>query len=382
MQLLECLLDRRFILKSSDKDLYYRVRDKMGELRRFATEKLGCQIIENSLLVKLEKIPAKADPSMGIREFTTNWEYALFCVLLMFLEDKEPEDQFILSELTEYLSSNMPEGNVDWTLYLQRRQLVKVLRYSIAQGILKRSDGSEDGFAEVGGEVLYENTGVSRYFMRNFSKDIMGYEIPEDFAQSDWYDMEEDRGVIRRHRVYKKLLFSPGMYMELQGTDEDFEYLKRYGRRLAEDLEGAIDGTLHIYKSSAYFLLSESTHMKNCFPGSNMLSDIVLLCCGEIRRQADDGKLKPGVGERITVDHITFEHILKQVKETWGKGFTKEYREMGEREYYRIVTAEMTYWGMIRSNPLLAEIQIMPAVGQMSGYYPGQVSGKGKEAHV
>jgi uncharacterized protein (TIGR02678 family) len=372
MELLESLLDRRFILKAADKDLYYLMRDRMGELRRFATEKLGCQMIENSLLVKMEKIPARAESFMGIRDFSTTWEYGLFCVLLMFLEDKEPEDQFILSELTEYLSANMPDGNVDWTLYLQRRQLIKVLRYSIAQGVLRQNDGSEDGFVETGSEVLYENTGVSRYFMRNFTKDIMSYQSPSDFAQSDWYDMEEDRGVIRRHRVYKRLLFSPGMYADPQVADEDFDYLKRYGRRVAEDLEGAINGILHIYKSSAYFLLYENTHMGNRFPGSNMLSDILLLTCGEIRRQVDEGKLQPGWGERITIDTITFERILKRVKSQNEAGFTKEYREMGEREYLRIITAEMENWGMIISNPTLKEVQIMPSVGQIKGYYPSK----------
>lgn len=31
------------------------------------------------------------------------------------------------------------------------------------------------------GQVLYENTGASRYFMKNFSMDIMSYSEPEDF---------------------------------------------------------------------------------------------------------------------------------------------------------------------------------------------------------
>ena len=49
--------------------------------------------------------------------------------------------------------------------------------------------------------MLYENTGASRYFMRNFSRDIMEYTRPEDFQESDWFAMDEDRGIARRHRV-------------------------------------------------------------------------------------------------------------------------------------------------------------------------------------
>ena len=90
------------------------------------------------------------------------------------------------------------------------------------------------------GEVLYENTGASRYFMKSFSKDIMEYTKPEDFRESDWFEVDEDRGFARRHRVYKRLIFAPGMYKE-DGSPEDFEYLKYYGGRLSEELEQIFD---------------------------------------------------------------------------------------------------------------------------------------------
>ena len=237
MKELETLLARRWVLKAEDRELYYRIRDSIGEIRKFATEKMGCQVIENALLVKLEKIPALAESVMGIEGFHTKEEYAYLCMLLMFLEDRDAQEQFILSQLTEYIEANMPGGGIDWTLYVSRRKLVKVLRYAVGQGILKVTDGSDDTFMDqAGGEVLYENTGASRYFMRNFSRDIMEYTKPEDFQESDWFSIDEDRGIARRHRVYKRLLFSVGMYRE-EGAEEDFEYLKYYGRRLADDLD-------------------------------------------------------------------------------------------------------------------------------------------------
>ena len=125
MKELELLLNRRWILKSEDKELYYKVRDSIGNIRKFATEKLGCQVIENSLLVKLEKIPSVPETFMGIEEFTSKEEYAFLCILLMFLEDKDAEEQFVISQLTEYVASNMPGGQVDWTLFTSRRRLVR-----------------------------------------------------------------------------------------------------------------------------------------------------------------------------------------------------------------------------------------------------------------
>lgn len=46
MKELEVLLNKRWILKSRDKEMYYKIRDALGELRKFTTEKMGCQIID------------------------------------------------------------------------------------------------------------------------------------------------------------------------------------------------------------------------------------------------------------------------------------------------------------------------------------------------
>ena len=103
--------------------------------------------------------------------------------------------------------------------------------------MVRVTDGTDDVFMDdAGGEVLYENTGASKYFMRNFSRDIMEYTKPEDFRESEWFEVDEDRGLARRHRVYKRLLFAPAVYRE-DGSGEDFEYLKYYGYRPSEELE-------------------------------------------------------------------------------------------------------------------------------------------------
>ena len=86
MKELEILLNKRWVLKSRDKETYYKLRDALGELRKFTTEKMGCQIIDNSLLIKMEKIPVIPESFMGIQKFSSKEEYAYLCILLMFLE--------------------------------------------------------------------------------------------------------------------------------------------------------------------------------------------------------------------------------------------------------------------------------------------------------
>lgn len=368
MKELETLLNRRWVLKSEDKELYYQVRDSIGEIRRFATDKMGCQVIENSILVKLEKIPAIPETFMGIMDFTSREEYAFLCILLMFLEDKDAQEQFILSQLTEYIAANMPGGAPDWTIYTSRRRLVKVLRYATAQGILRVTDGSDDVFMdERSGEVLYENTGASRYFMRNFSRDIMGYAKPDDFQESEWFEMDEDRGIARRHRVYKRLMFSVGMYRE-GGSEEDFEYLKYYGRRMAEDLEKEFACQVHIHRGSAFLLMGEDCHMGAAFPGNNVLSDIVLLICARIREYVGAGTWEIRADETLRVDKVEFERMLKSVKAERGAGFTKQYREMPEGEFVREMTEEMERLMFV--GKAAGQIIIYPAAGKVAGHYP------------
>lgn len=374
MRELETLMERRWVLKSEDKELYYKIRDSIGEIRRFASDKLGCQVIENSVLVKLEKIPAIPETCMGIEEFTSREEYAFLCILLMFLEDAD--EQFILSQLTEYIGANMPEQTVDWTLYTNRRRLVKVLRYAVSQGILKVTDGSDDAFMEeLSGEVLYENTGASRYFMRNFSRNIMDYEKPEDFGESEWFDMDEDRGIVRRHRVYKRLLFSVGMYRE-RGSQEDFEYLKYYGRRLSEELEEQFDCQVHIHKGSAFFMPGEECRMGNTFPGNNAISDILLLCFSRIRERVASGRWSGGNDEVLLLDQMEFEGLIKEVKRDFGSGFNKNFREMPEGEFVRQVLEEMERWTFLEQRREEHQIAVYPSALKLSGRYPADYEGE------
>lgn len=153
MKELEVLLNQRWVLKSENKELYYQLRDAIGDIRKYASDKLGCQVTENALMVKMEKIPVIPENFMGILDFSSKEEYAFLCILLMFLEEKDTQEQFILSQLTEYISANMPGESIDWTVYTSRRRLIKVLRYAVTQGIVSITDGADDAFISVKAEA-------------------------------------------------------------------------------------------------------------------------------------------------------------------------------------------------------------------------------------
>lgn len=377
MNTVELLLSKRLIAKGQDKDIYYKMKDEAGRLKKFFSEKLGYQIIINPYLIKLEKLPAKAEIYMGILDFTEKIQYIFFCMILMFLEDKEAEEQFVLSELTEYIQSKYTEEAIDWTLYQYRRHLVRVIKFCLSEYILTSNDGDEDDFAASHeGEVLYENTGISRYVMRNFTKSILEYRGIKDFETGEWIDVEENRGIVRRHRVYRKLLSGPMVFKESE-EDEDFVYIKQYRGMIAADFEQVFPCELQVHKTSAYLILGEGCNAGKSFPSENTLSDIVLLCCDIIRGKIDKGEVKLRNDETADISHTYFRTMIEECKQTYQHGFNKTYREKTSTEFYEQIKDEMLRFGFITEDDRKEYIRLMPVIGKLIGRFPEEFENEG-----
>ncbi|MEG0155225.1 MAG: TIGR02678 family protein [Lachnospiraceae bacterium] len=365
---LELLLNKRWIVKAKERELYYQMKDEVGKVKKFLTEKLGYQVIVNPYLIKVEKMPAKSESWMGIMEFTEKIEYVFLCMILMFLEDKEAQEQFVLSELTEYIQSQYKEVQVDWTLYHFRRNLIKVIKFCVNEGMFLVDDGSEENFAkDTTSEVLYENTGVSRYFMKNFTRNIMDYTSPLDFEKDEWIDVNADRGIVRRQRVYRELLMSIGMYKE-EENDEDFAYVRNYRNMIGGELGELFDCELQVHRTSAFLIMGENGNLGRCFPEENTLSDITLLCSQLFLKRISVKQINVPADERIILKRQEFRQIVEDCKEQYGSGLIKTYREMTTSEFYEAVKKYMEQLGMIENRE--DTIVIKTVVGKMMGRYP------------
>ena len=178
MKEVRTLFEKFWICKDTEKETYYKVKRDIPNFQRFVREKLGWKLIHTEKLLKLEKKPAHAEPFMGIEEFTDIRDYCILCVVLMYLEDMEEQRQFLLSELIHYVETRLSAYmTVDWTSFTQRKSLVRVLQYMEKLQMLRVYEGQSESFGqEAGQEVLYENTGLSKYFASSFPVDISGYE--------------------------------------------------------------------------------------------------------------------------------------------------------------------------------------------------------------
>lgn len=362
------LLERFWILKAEDPEIYYSIKDNYKELSDFAREKLGCRLVLKPDFIKLEKVPARAQIWMGLPGFEDKLDYALFCFVLIFLERKNKGERFVLSQLTENITMNAVDVcKVDWTMFRHRKSLVRVMKFASSVGLINTYDGETALFAEnAENDVLYESTGLSRYFARLFTRPVAEGMTIDDIENETDVNIDHDKGDFRRHRVYRKLLFSPVVYSD---EEADFGYIKNIRGRIREDIEKMTGCRLDIHRTAAMLVLPQANSFKNVFPSAKAISDIVLQLNHVIRNTMeirDD--------ERIVMTYPEFCSIVMKLIRGYKSGWSKAYREMTSDEVISEIIRYMRGFSMLEYNG--DQVVILPLAGKLVGKYPDDYNRK------
>ena len=381
MNAINLLLNNYWIVKETDKENYYAVKHEINDknTKRFIQEMLGWKIIHSEHVIKLEKIPSHAEPFMGIQEFTEIRDYCLLCAVLLYLEDKEENNQFLLSDLIRYIETVISKYiEVDWTSFSQRKSLVRVLQYVENKGLLKTYEGDSSVYSrEQSSEVLYENTGLSRYFATNFPMDITNTKHWMDF-EKQVIDIENDRGEVRTNRVFRQLVVCPSMYWE-NANDSDAFYLKNKKAYVSTNIEKIMGGTLEMSKNNASVVFVDLQGVGDIHPKNSMLSEIILLVTHEIYEMAQD-KRKLSVNDNDTINMPTskFNGILLNQKRKYQELLSKEYREISDEKYLLLVKEYMKKWLMIKEeeNQIIIYPSLAITSGKYSDYMEDKLNGK------
>ena len=375
MKVLEELLEDYWILNDQDNEKYEQIRQELDDKTvNFIKQKLGYKLIINPYLIKLEKIPGIPKAFMGIKEFSSKLEYVFLCLILIFLEEKSIKEQFILSQLIDYIQSKSTEIDlgeivIDFNLFKQRQAMVRVLKYIRDLGFIKLYDGDESKFAEnIDNDVLYEVTGVSKYFVRNFTSNITDCNLYTDIYEQEQLGLDQDKGIERRQRVYRRLFTENVVYNEKQ-EDQDYLYIKQYKNVIAQDVDQMLDSSLEIHKNGAYILLAEHEPFKNVYPATNRaISDVVLFFSTILIDMLEENKLSKEQNDTIVISEIEFSQIVKLLKQKYSQGFSKEYREMNEQDLETQIYDFMEEYDMMRKEE--KQFRIMPIAFKVKGRYP------------
>lgn len=376
MTTFEKLLENYWFVKDIDVDTYNCIkRDLNDETQEFIKNKLGYKLIVNPYVIKMEKIPGKPQSFMGIESFSSKLEYIFLCLILIYLEERTKGEQFILSGLIDYIQNLIAEVDIqdikiDFTIYSQRKAMVNVLKFIKNMGFIIMYDGDENKFAEdIESDVLYEVTGVSKYFMRKFSSNITDCNVYTDIYEKEQLGLEQDKGKERRQRVYRRLFTENVVYKE-NDEDQDYNYIRNYRNVINQDVDKMLESNLEVHRNGAYILLTENKNFKNTFPSNRAISDIVSFINTIIVQKLKEGKFRKNINDTINISEIEFVKLVREVKENYSKGFSKEFRELPEDKLLVQIVDYMEQYDMIRYNEETKEYIIMPICFKIIGKYP------------
>ena len=373
MNALEKLMDSYWIIKDFDKEDYFEIRKNINSYKIFIVEKLGWRLIAVEGLIKIEKIPSHAESFMGIGDFNDIHDYIILCALLMYLEDKDEHSQFLLSELIHYIEAVLSEKvEVDWTSFAQRKSLVRVLQYAEKIHLLKVYEGRSENFAgESNSEVLYENTGVSRYFATSFQVDIREFNTIEDFEKKRFDELEDERGSLRSQRVFRQLFTCPMLYFE-NGNSPDALYIKNQYKQISRLAEDNFGMKMVYSKNMAALVYVDKNGTGLLHPGTSMISDIALLFseyvstyCRDLRRFTIDEN------DLIHLNNDKLNKILIDIKKKYFTLWSKEYREMSDEKYLRKIKEYLSDFQLIKI--MDNEVIIYPSAVLIKGSYGNNI---------
>lgn len=346
---IHALLNRPWITKEDDNELYFAIKDHYQELRDWFMDRCGFPLILNRTIAKLDKTPVRAYPWMGFREFRETRDYVFFTFGLWYLESKTELDQFLLSDIVEEVREQMQaEGlDVDWTIYHHRLSMARALKKLNSLGVLIAVDGDEGEWAQDQEKnVLYECSPYARYVLRRFPQDLTLYENFEDLADPIIYaDTPDGQALRRRHRVYRRLLLEP-IVPDKDWAEEDLAYVLTQRRSILEQLHDVLGWEGRRYREGLVFFHPELTSEAELFPTLSGISDLVLLVAGEVREhlQAEDGEVHVEPDGFVRIDRSTMERMLLQLKEQHGVYWGKEYRELSSTDLAERCFDHMREW--------------------------------------
>lgn len=370
-----CLLDRFWITRSENKDLYFSVKRALPQFRKFLNEQLGWNLIVNESVVKLEKVPPKAMSWMGISAFQDTLDYCLLCALLLYLSDLDDGEQFLLSSLTEAVERFLAEYcAVDWTRFLHRKSLVRVLRYAQETGLLVVYDGSSDNFgSDQNQEVLYENTGLSRHFTVHYGRDILHCRSIADFEAFSWEGEEAEHGRQRIHRVYQQLTLAPAFYWS-EDQRRDYEYIKNQRAWISKYMGEALNGTLEVYKNGAFFVLDENQRFGMVHPRDLALCDAALLLCAQLRTCVNQGVFLREPDDTVLLTPREFQQQVCRCRQQYGNGLSRSLRALSDEALCQELQSYMQDWMLlIEQGDILC---LCPAMARWTGAYPADYNGE------
>lgn len=360
---MQLLLNNFWILKEDDLDNYYKIKRNQHLLRDYINKTLGSRLIIHDRFIKLEKIPAQALESIGLPNFILQTDYIYLCLILLFLEDKTRETYFMLSDLIDYVKNTavaLELNNIpNWTLTKERKSLKRAVNFLEKIKVIKLKDASKDDFSDnENAEALYISTGLSNYVMRMFNNEIFDIKQEEDFIKDEWTYQNDEKGDIRKYKIYRNLIYTPCIYMN-DISKSEIDYLKQLRHHISNELSN-LNYELELTKNMALVFENENALTKDSFPNNKRISAIVLIVLTKLYELIKENKIILNEYEIGKISYEDLYNIIINIKNKYNIYLSKTLKDLTDSAFFdNILDILETYTFIMNVNNYY---EILPAI--------------------
>lgn len=349
---MQLLLNNFWILKEDDLDNYYKIKRNQHLLRDYINKTLGSRLIIHDRFIKLEKVPAQALESIGLPNFILQTDYIYLCLILLFLEDKTRETYFMLSDLIDYVKNTavaLELNNVpNWTLTKERKSLKRAVNFLEKIKVIKLKDASKDDFSDnENAEALYISTGLSNYVMRMFNNEIFDIKQEEDFIKDEWTYQNDEKGDIRKYKIYRNLIYTPCIYMN-DISKSEIDYLKQLRHHISNELSN-LNYELELTKNMALVFENENALTKDSFPNNKRISAIVLIVLTKLYELIKKNKIILNEYEIGKISYEDLYNIIIGIKNKYNIYLSKTLKDLTDSAFFDNIIDILETYTFIRN---------------------------------
>ena len=363
IECMQLLLNNFWILKEDDLDNYYKIKRNQHLLRDYINKTLGSRLIIHDRFIKLEKVPAQALESIGLPNFILQTDYIYLCLILLFLEDKTRETYFMLSDLIDYVKNTavaLELNNIpNWTLTKERKSLKRAVNFLEKIKVIKLKDASKDDFSDnENAEALYISTGLSNYVMRMFNNEIFDIKQEEDFIKDEWTYQNDEKGDIRKYKIYRNLIYTPCIYMN-DISKSEIDYLKQLRHHISNELSN-LNYELELTKNMALVFENENALTKDSFPNNKRISAIVLIVLTKLYELIKENKIILNEYEIGKISYEDLYNIIIGIKNKYNIYLSKTLKDLTDSAFFDNIIDILETYTFIRNVDNYYEI--LPAI--------------------
>lgn len=368
---ISALLEQFWIVKKESPEEFHVIRKYKSVIQQYFISNFGYRLVDAPGMYKLEKIPRTAEAWMGVSTFKNKIAYAMFTAFLAFLDEKSPDDLFLIATASEYVKNFFDSHETftpTWENYDHRVGFVQALQHAQKMGLIDHLEGELEKFKnDEQEEVLYQPTLLAKHYLRFFTKPITEYQEPSELLVDGWKEQKENGPREHLHSINRRLFFSPVTYKNEWSVEEQ-RYFQMQNKRISDNIAEHTDYELEVYRNEMLLVAMEKDQSLDQYPDNKAIAHIALHFGTFLREKVDALEDMPEFSYHIT--RHEFDNWVQQLYDRYKEGWSKEYREMRIESLSKSLLSFLQEWKLASYDEELYSVQLYPTAVRITGEYP------------